>query len=158
MPVLLVFCPRWDTSDTVSCLRMAWHKECELKPISYMHPCMVVLKTFTPAADHSLWIPPTHIFHNPLQGVVIPIAYAHLFYHILFLTFTFILFCLDTELYEQPAPLQMAFCVLPLLFKFLLVSLGQQSGQQSSPSSCSLQNYTKRPFKALCGCLKWNSR
>ena len=48
----------------------------QLKPMSCIHLCMVVLEALTPAAVHSLWISP-HIFewalfHNPLQGAVIP--------------------------------------------------------------------------------------
>ncbi len=50
----------------------------QLKPMSCIHLCVVVLEAPTPAAVHSLWISPTFLngffFHNPLQGAVIPIA------------------------------------------------------------------------------------
>ncbi len=49
----------------------------QLKPMSCIHLCVVVLEALTPAAVHSLWISPTFLnvfFHNPLQGAVIPIA------------------------------------------------------------------------------------
>ncbi len=49
----------------------------QLKPMSCIRLCVVVLEALTPAAVHSLWISPTFcnvFFHNPLQGAVIPIA------------------------------------------------------------------------------------
>ncbi len=49
----------------------------QLKPMSCIRLCVVVLEALTPAAVHSVNLP--HIFlwvlfHNPLQGAVIPIA------------------------------------------------------------------------------------
>ncbi len=61
------------------------------------------------------------LFHDPLQGAVIPIACT------LFSTISFpylrpsILMCLDTELCEQPASFAMNFCVLPSLCKVSMV-------------------------------------
>ncbi len=50
----------------------------QLKPMSCIRLYVVVLEALTPAAVHSLWISPTFLngflFHNPLQGAVIPIA------------------------------------------------------------------------------------
>ncbi len=115
----------------------------QLKPMSCIRLCIVVLEALTPAAVHSLWISPTFLngflFHNPLQGAVIPIA-CTLFSTTLFLPIASLLMCLDTELCEQPASFAMTFCVLPSLCKVSMVVFGQLSSQQSSPWLCSLQN------------------
>ncbi len=56
----------------------------QLKPMSCIRLCVVVLEALTPAAVHSLWISPTFLngfCFNPLQGVVIPID-CTLFLHL----------------------------------------------------------------------------
>ncbi len=79
------------------------------------------------------------LFHNPLQGAVIPIA-CTLFSTTSFLPFASLLMCLDTELCEQPASLQWPFVSCPPCARCQWSSFGQLSSQQSSPWLCSLQN------------------
>ncbi len=114
----------------------------QLKPMSCIRLCVVVLEALTPAAVHSLWISPTFwmgLFHNPFQGAVIPIA-CTLFSTTYFPSLRSLLMCLDTELCEQPASLQWPFVSCPPCARCQWSSFGQLSSQQSSPWFCSLQN------------------
>ncbi len=114
----------------------------QLKPMSCICLCVVVLEALTPAAVHSCESPPHFewvLFHNPLQGAVIPIA-CTLFLPHLFLPFAPLLMCLETELCEQPASFAMTFVSCPPCARCQWSSFGQLSSQQSSPWLCSLQN------------------
>ncbi len=74
-PVLFVFSPG-ETLLTLSVVQDLTQGLTQgmrqLKPMSCIRLCVVVLEALTPAAVHSLWI--FFLFHNPLQGAVIPIA------------------------------------------------------------------------------------
>ncbi len=97
----------------------------QLKPMSCIRLCVVVLEALTPAAVHSLWISP----HNFWMGFVSQSSpgcgYPYCLYTFslphLFLPFASLLMCLDTELCEQPASFAMTFCVLPSLCKVSMV-------------------------------------
>ncbi len=97
----------------------------QLKPMSCIRLCVVVLEALTPAAVHSLWISPT--FFNGfcftiLSSVRLSLYCLYTFYlQHLFLPFASLLMCLDTELCEQPASFAMNFCVLPSLCKVSMV-------------------------------------
>merc|ERR1712212_71001 len=92
--------------------------------MSFMRLFVVVLEALTPAAVHSLWISPTF-----LNGFVVTILsrarlsleLVHFFLPHFFRPFACLLMCLDTELCEQPASLEITFCVLPSLCKVLMV-------------------------------------
>ncbi len=105
----------------------------QLKLMSCIRLCIVVLEALTPAAVHSLWISPTFLngfWFTILSRVRLSLSLVHFFLPHIFLPFASLLMCLDTELCEQPASFAMTFCVLP----------SQLSSQQSSPWLCSLQN------------------
>ncbi len=90
----------------------------QLKPMSCIRLCVVVLEALTPAAVHSLWISPTFlngVCFTILSRVRLSLLLVHFFLPHLFLPFTSLLMCLDTELCEQPASFAMTFCVLPSL-------------------------------------------
>ncbi len=115
----------------------------QLKPMSCIRLCVVVLEALTPAAVHSLWISPTFLngfCFTILSRVRLSLLLVHFFLPHLFLPFAPLLMCLETELCEQPASFAMTFCVLPSLCKVSMVVFGQLSSQQSSPWLCSLQN------------------
>ncbi len=78
----------------------------QLKPMSCIRLCVVVLEALTPAAVHSLWISPTFLngfCFTILSRVWLSLLLVHLFLPNLFLPFASLLMCLDTELCEQPA-------------------------------------------------------
>ncbi len=111
----------------------------QLKPMSCIRLCVVVLG---PAAVHSLWSP--HIFewvlfHNPLQGAVIPIA-CTLFSTTSFPPFASLLMCLGHSSVNSQPLLQWPFVSCPPCARCQWSSFGQLSSQQSSPWLCSLQN------------------
>ncbi len=95
----------------------------QLKPMSCIRLCVVVLEELTPAAVHSLWISPTFLngfCFTILSRVRLSLWYTFFQPH-LFLPFASLLMCLDTELCEQPASFAMTFCVLPSLCKVSMV-------------------------------------
>ncbi len=96
----------------------------QLKPMSCIRLCVVVLEALTPAAVHSLWISPTCLngfCFTILSRVRLSLLLVHFFIPHLFLLFASLLMCLDTELCEQPASFAMTFCVLPSLCKVSMV-------------------------------------
>ncbi len=96
----------------------------QLKPMSCIRLCVVVLEALTPAAVHSLWISPTFLngfCFTILSRVRLSLLLVHFFLPHLFLPFASLLMCLDTELCEQPASFAMTFCVLPSLCKVSMV-------------------------------------
>ncbi len=96
----------------------------QLKPLSCIRLCVVVLEALTPAAVHSLWISPTFLNEfcfTILSRVRLSLLLVHFFLPHLFLPFASLLMCLDTELCEQPASFAMTFCVLPSLCKVSMV-------------------------------------
>ncbi len=115
----------------------------QLKPMSCIRLCVVVLEALTPAAVHSLWISPTFLngfCFTILSRVRLSLLLIHFFLPHLFLPFASLLMCLDTELCEQPASLQWPFVSCPPCARCQWSSFGQLSSQQSSPWLCSLQN------------------
>ncbi len=96
----------------------------QLKPMSCIRLCVVVLEALTPAAVHSLWISPTFLngfCFTILSRVRLSPLLVHFFLPHLFLPFAPLLMCLETELCEQPASFAMTFCVLPSLCKVSMV-------------------------------------
>ncbi len=96
----------------------------QLKPMSCIRLCVVVLEALTPAAVHSLWISPTFLnglCFTILSRVRLSLLLVHFFLPHLFLPFASLLMCLDTELCEQPASFAMTFCFLPSLCKVSMV-------------------------------------
>ncbi len=114
----------------------------QLKPMSCIRLCVVVLEALTPAAVHSLWISPTFLngfCFTILSRVRLSLLLVHFFLPHLFIPFASLLMCLDTELCEQPL-LQWPFVSCPPCARCQWSSFGQLSSQQSSPWLCSLQN------------------
>ncbi len=96
----------------------------QLKPMSCIRLCVVVLEALTPAAVHSLWISSTFLngfCFTILSRVRLSLLLVHFFLPHLFLPFAPLLMCLETELCEQPASFAMTFCVLPSLCKVSMV-------------------------------------
>ncbi len=123
-PVLFVFSPG-ETLLTLSVVQ-EWldTRKRQLKPMSCIRLCVVVLEALTPAAVHSLWISPTFLngfCFTILSRVRLSLLLVHFFLPHLFLPFASLLMCLDTELCEQPASFAMTFCVLPSLCKVSMV-------------------------------------
>ncbi len=88
----------------------------QLKPMSCIRLCVVVLEALTPAAVHSLWISPTFLngfCFTILSRVRLSLLLVHFFLPHLFLPFASLLMCLDTELCEQPASLKWPFVSCP---------------------------------------------
>ncbi len=116
----------------------------QLKPMSCIRLCVVVLEALTPAAVHSLWISPTFLngfCFTILSRVRLSLLLVHFFLPHLFLPFAPLLMCLETELCEQPA----LFCKWPFVScppgaRCQCRLLDNLSSQQSSPWLCSLQN------------------
>ncbi len=74
----------------------------QLKPMSCIRLCVVVLEALTPAAVHSLWISPTFLngfCFTILSRVRLSLLLAHFFLPHLFLPFASLLMCLDTALW-----------------------------------------------------------
>ncbi len=74
----------------------------QLKPMSCIRLCVVVLEALTPAAVHSLWISPTFLngfCFTILSRVRLSLLLVHFFLPHLFLPFASLLMCLDTALW-----------------------------------------------------------
>ena len=74
----------------------------QLKPMSCIRLCVVVLEALTPAAVHSLWISPTFLnglCFTILSRVRLSLLLVHCFLPHLFLPFAALLICLDTALW-----------------------------------------------------------
>merc|ERR1712212_1252857 len=92
--------------------------------MSFMRLFVVVLEALTPAAVHSLWISPTFLngfIVTILSRARLSLELVHFFLPLFFRPFACLLMCLDTELCEQPASLEITFCVLPSLYKVSMV-------------------------------------
>ncbi len=122
-PVLFVFSPgeMLLASDFCFCLLFKsglTQGMRQLKPMSCIRLCIVVLEALTPAAVHSLWISPTFLngfCFTILSRVRLSLLLVHFFLPHLFLPFASLLMCLDTELCEQPASFATTFCVALLV-------------------------------------------
>ncbi len=121
-PVLFVFSPG-ETLLTLSLFKSGLTQGMwQLKPMSCIRLCVVVLEALTPAAVHFLWISPTFLngfCFTILSRVRLSLLLVHFF--LPHLSFPSLLMCLDTELCEQPASFALTFCVLPSLCKVSMV-------------------------------------
>ncbi len=142
-PVLFVFSPG-ETLLTLSVVQEWLDTRNATAETHVLHTSVCSGSWSTDSSCSPLFVNLPHIFewvlfHNPLQGAVIPIA-CTLFLPHLFLPFASLLMCLDTELCEQPASFAMTFVSCPPCARCQWSSFGQLSSQQSSPWLCSLQN------------------
>ncbi len=115
----------------------------QLKPMSCIRLCVVVLEALTPAAVHSLWISPTFLngfCFTILSRVRLSLLLVHFFLPHLFLPFASLLMCLTQSSVNSQPLLQWPFVSCPLCARCQWSSFGQLSSQQSSPWLCSLQN------------------
>ncbi len=115
----------------------------QLKPMSCIRLCVVVLEALTPAAVHSLWISPTFLngfCFTILSRVRLSLLLVHFFLPHLFLPFASLLMCLTQSSVNSQPLLQWPFVSCPPCARCQWSSFGQLSSQQSSPWLCSLQN------------------
>ncbi len=129
----------------------------QLKPMSCIRLCVVVLEALTPAAVHSLWISPTFLngfCFTILSRVRLSLLLVHFFLPHLFLPFASLLMCLDTELREQPASFAMTFCVFVLLVQGVNDRLLDNCQVSSLPHDClAYRTRLRDHLKAFAGVL-----
>ncbi len=128
----------------------------QLKPMSYIRLCVVVLEALTPAAVHSLWISPTFLngfCFTILSRVRLSLLLEHFFLPHLFLPFASLLMCLDTELCEQPASFAMTICVLPSLCKVSMVVFWKTVKSAVFPMIYAYRTRLRDHLKAFAGVL-----
>ncbi len=129
----------------------------QLKPMSCIRLCVVVLEALTPAAVHSLWISPTFLngfCFTILSRVQLSLLLGQFFLPHLFLPFASLLKCLDTELCEQPASFAMTFFVLPSLCKVSIGRLLDNCQVSSLPHDCvAYRTRLRDHLKAFAGVL-----
>ncbi len=129
----------------------------QLKPMSCIRLCIVVLEALTPTAVHSLWISP-HFWMGFVSqsspGCGLSLLLVHFFLPHLFLPFASLLMCLDTELCEQPASFAMTF-VSCLLVQGVNGRLLDNCQVSSLPHDCvAYRTRLRDNFKGLCRCFE----
>ncbi len=126
----------------------------QLKPMSCIRLCVVVLEALTPAAVHSLWISPTFLngFVSLLSRVRLSLLLVHFFYQS-FPSLRLYLMAWTRALWTSSLFCHDLLCLALLVQGVNGVFWTQTVKSAVFPWLCSLQT-TERPFKGLCRCFE----
>ncbi len=128
----------------------------QLKPMSCIRLCVVVLEALTPAAVHSLWISPTFLngfCFTILSRVRLSLLLVHFFLPHLFLPFASLLMCLDTALWTASLFCNDLLC-LALLVQGVNGRLLDNCQDSSLPHDCvAYRTRLRDHLKAFAGVL-----